>query len=220
MTKLPKITAAIFDMDGTLIDNMNFHERAWFVFLAKHGVQTNSEEYIEKSQGTIRQVLRRYFGDQLSEAELYELSQEKEAIYRELYLPHLKEVKGLTCFLQEIKSRKLRLAVATSGDKTNVFFILNSLKITEFFEVIVSSEDVSQGKPHPETFLLTAQKLNVSPNNCLVFEDSLSGITSAFNAGMATIALSTMHTHDQLMQYHHVFKVIRNYTEIDISDFC
>jgi beta-phosphoglucomutase len=216
MNSRPQVQGVIFDMDGTLIDNMEFHEKSWLAFLEKHGIKSTQEEYAEKAHGTIDQVLRRYFGE-LPESQVRLLAEEKEALYRSIYSPHLKEIAGLTPFLQDLKSRRIPMAIATSGDRKNVAFTLDGLNITSFFDVIVSSEDVSVGKPDPESFILTAHRLGVQPANCLVFEDSLSGIASAHNAGMPVIALTTMHPQEKLRDLPSVMKIIRDFTEIDID---
>jgi beta-phosphoglucomutase len=185
--------AVIFDMDGTLVNNMTYHENAWMAFLEKNRVEMTKAEFEEKHYGTIDEVVPRIIGDHLSAEEIKRLGDEKEAIYRELYRPHIEEIKGLTPFLKALRQQAYPLALATMGDRNNIAFTLENLKLHSFFEVIISGEEVRKGKPAPEIFLKAAARLKVPAERCLVFEDSISGIEAARHANMQVAAITTTH---------------------------
>jgi beta-phosphoglucomutase len=208
--------ALIFDMDGTLIDNMDFHRRAFFAFLKKHGINVTDEEYERKNQGTITEIIPRFFGSHLSESQIVALGEEKEDLYREMYGPYLKPIKGLREFLEDAARKGIKMALATMGDRKNVRFTLEGLGIAEYFSAVVSGEEVRLGKPNPEVFLLAAAKLSVPPDECMAFEDSFSGIRSAISAGMRTVGVASTHTVDELLPFG-LLQIIKDYTEIELA---
>ncbi len=192
------IKGLIFDMDGTLVHNMHFHQQAWLAFLEKHGINVSEEEFWEKNAGTITEIVPRFFDGLTDEAEIIRLGNEKEAMYRELYRPHVEPLPGLKEFLETARSAGLRLALATAADKGNIDFTLEELGITGHFDVLTGSEEVKKGKPDPEVFLVSAKKLGLKNGECLVFEDSHVGISAALAAGMPVIGMATTHTREEL----------------------
>ncbi|MFG6101294.1 HAD family phosphatase [Leptothoe sp. EHU-05/26/07-4] len=183
--------AFIFDMDGTLVDNMAFHMQAWQKFLSSLGVEMTEAEVQQQTHGTIEQCIRRICGEELSDAVVTTLAHQKEALYRELYKPHLQPINGLREFLQIAQSLEITMALGTSAMKPNIDLVLDGLDIAAYFTICVGGDDVTLGKPHPETFLTIAQQLDIAPRYCVVFEDSVIGIEAAQNAGMRAVALTT-----------------------------
>ena len=207
--------AVIFDMDGVLVDNGNFHRLAWEEFCSRHRISFSEKKFREIFFGrTNNQVLPVLFDGNLSPDEVQKLADEKEQIYREIYRPHLKPVPGLMKLLNELQSHEIVMAVATSAPKENVEFVLNELHIQSFIDVIVDDSMVAQGKPHPEIYLKTAELLNIHPANCVVFEDSLSGTKSAFEAGAKVVALTTTLPADKHRFAHHI---ITSFSEISVT---
>ncbi len=189
---LAALGAFIFDMDGTLVDNMPVHTQVWIELLAQQGVSLTADEFHRQASGkTNRQILRQMLGDDLSDAAIVEFAERKEALYRARYRPHLKPLAGLVNFLEQAQRLAISMAVVTSAERPNVQFVLGGLNITSYFEVVMGSEQVQHSKPHPEGFMLAAQKLGVAPQDCLVFEDSLAGVQAAHRAGMRAVALAT-----------------------------
>jgi HAD superfamily hydrolase (TIGR01509 family) len=203
--------AVIFDMDGTLVNNMNFHQRAWIDFLKTYNVNITEEEFHEKNHGTITEVVPRFFSKKLSFEEIAALGQEKEQLYRNLYRPHLKPIDGLIDFLGKLKEANTRVGLATAGDIPNIDFTIDGLDIRHYFSAITGSEEVQRGKPDPEVYLLTASKMNIDPANCLVVEDTISGIKAGLAAGMQVMAVTTTVKREVLTQYK-LYRIIDDYT--------
>lgn len=193
-----RIRAAIFDMDGTLVNNMHFHQQAWFAFLEEHGLRVTEEEYQDKNAGILPEIIARFFPEVTDIETVYELGRKKEQKYQEIYRPHIQALPGLESFLSSLRRSGVRTGLATAADRGNIDFTLDALGIREYFDVIVGAEEVTKGKPDPEVFLVTAEKLDVEPADCAAFEDSNPGIRSALAAGMRVVGLATTHTNDEL----------------------
>jgi beta-phosphoglucomutase family hydrolase len=200
----------VFDMDGTLVDNMHFHRQAWFDFLAGYDIHITEAEFQEKNVGIITEIVPKFFTRTLSREEIISLGKEKEAVYRNLYRDHIKPLSGLENFLKALQEVKISIALATAADKGNIDFTLDALGIREYFTVITGSEEVSHGKPHPDVYLKSAAKLQLTPGQCIAFEDTPSGIRSASAAGMEVIGLATTHTREELLEFP-LLSIIENY---------
>jgi len=190
----------IFDMDGTLVHNMHFHRQAWYAFLERHGIDVVDEDFDRKNAGTIVEIVPRFFEGLTDHAEIMRLGMEKEALYREIYRPHVHPLPGLRNFLEAARNGGLKLALATAADQGNIDFTLEELGIVSHFDAITGSEEVSKGKPDPEVFLVSARKLGLSPSECIVFEDSHVGIQAGLAAGMDVIGMATTHTRAELKE--------------------
>lgn len=206
--------ALIFDMDGTIIDNMSFHIESWIAFFASVGVPMTTEDVLRRTDGTIEEALRRNLGEQLTADELAEFGERKESLYRELYRPHLKPVAGLNEFLRAAQSRDIPVAMGTSAGPRNIEFALEGLNLKSAFAVVVGGHEVERGKPHPDTFLAVAELLQVPAGGCVVFEDSFAGLEAARRAGMSSVALATTHSEEKLRVLPGVIRVIKDYTEL------
>jgi beta-phosphoglucomutase family hydrolase len=187
-----KISAVIFDVDGTMIDNNPYHKKAWSVFLKKHEISLDTFDYRKLFGKHNKEILNFVFGRELSAEESKEHAFEKEAIYREIYRPHIKPQKGLVKLLQECKAMGIKLGTATSAPPENLDFVLDELGVRSYFDACVDASQVNKSKPNPEIFYLTARKLKKHANECLVFEDSPSGIKGAINAGMKVIGVNVI----------------------------
>lgn len=205
--------AAIFDMDGTLIDNTPYHFKSWQALFKKYGKGELSKEtyYTEISGVPIMTTLKRLFGNDYDEAGLRELLKEKEEFYRKEYAPYLVAINGLENFLSEMKSDGVKMAMATSATVEDIDFILNKIPIRDDFDEIVNTSMVSRPKPNPDIFLKAAEKLNTEPSRCIVFEDSIAGIKAANSAGMKVVGITTGHPAQDL---HPVNLVINDYTDL------
>jgi beta-phosphoglucomutase family hydrolase len=210
--------AFIFDMDGTLVDNMHFHTESWGLMLAENGVEFNAHDFLVTTAGkTSREILPTIFTD-ISEERIDELTRRKDSIYHDIFLPHRKLVDGADEFLAEAKRLGIRTAVATASPIPNVEYILDGLEVRKFFDAVVTAADITNGKPHPEAFLKSAEKVGVAPENCLVFEDALGGFEAAYRAGMPSIGIATVNTIAEIMRQNSVVEAHRDFQNLSPRD--
>lgn len=196
-----EVKAAIFDLDGTLIDNNAFHLQTWKLYLKKAGIDISEENYRKHINGrTNKDALEYIYNRKMTADEAMHYALEKEALYREIYQPHIKPVAGLTALLESFHNRNIPMAIATSGIQVNIDFMFEHIPIRNYFSIIVNSAHISKGKPDPEIYTKTATLLQVPPANCLVFEDAAVGVQSAKAAGMNVIALTTTQSASELSQ--------------------
>jgi beta-phosphoglucomutase len=208
--------AIIFDMDGTMIDNMMVHHRAWQKQLSIEGYDYSLSEIINEFHGKNLEILERVFGEKYDEEQRLKFSNDKEAMYREMFRHDLKLIDGLHELLATAYENEIPMGIGTAAQYANVNMVLDQLNIRNYFDAIVADVDVEKGKPNPEVFLKVAEKLGVKPENCLVFEDSPVGAKTAENAGMKVIILATTHKPAEFENYTTLVKCIKDYTEIEI----
>lgn len=193
------IQAAIFDLDGTLLDNNSYHLKSWLKYLEEKQIDISEEEFGKNISGrTNKDAVEYIFKRKMSDEEAMHYTLEKEAVYRKMYAPFIQPVKGLICLLDFFQKRNIKMAIATSGIQPNIDFMFEHLPIRKYFDEVVNSADIKVGKPDPEIYLTTAKRLQVTPGYCIAFEDSFPGIASAKSAGMHVIAITTTHTRDEL----------------------
>ncbi|RYX83913.1 HAD family phosphatase [bacterium] len=214
MKKIPfdraDVDALIFDMDGTIVDNIPHHDQSWISWAKREGLDYSEEELFARTHGTISEIMLRLFPD-ATEEERFELGERKEALYRDIYQPHLAALPGLEEFLAGAREHSLRIGLATAGDATNIAFTVDGLNIRSQFDSLVGSEDVTYGKPHPEVFLVAAQKIGVDPQRCLAFEDSVAGVEAVRRAGMKCIVVNQMAPREKYGDTSHVLDWIEDY---------
>jgi beta-phosphoglucomutase len=208
--------AIIFDMDGTMIDNMMVHHRAWQQQLAIEGFSYSLSDIIEQFHGKNLDIIERIFGEKYSPEERQRFSNDKEAKYREMYRPDLKLIDGLAELLATAYENEIPMAIGTAAQYANVDLVLDTLNIRNYFDVIVADIDVVNGKPDPEVFLKVAEKLGIEPSSCLVFEDSPVGAKTAQNAGMKAIIITTTHKAHEFAGQNHIIRTAPSYEDIDI----
>ena len=204
----------IFDMDGTMIDNMMVHHRAWQHQLKGLGLDWSLEEVKEKVHGVNTEILERLFGDRFSPIEREQISQQKEAAYREIFKDSLQLVDGLDRLLDELKTAGIPMAVGTAAPVENVDFVLDTLGIRHYFKGVFHAGSVENGKPDPEIFQKAAGSMGLDPKDCLVFEDSVTGAETAKRAGSQTIILTTTHEEAEFSAFTHIQKFAKDFREI------
>lgn len=207
------IEAAIFDMDGTLVDNTPFHIRAFEIFCERYNVSDWKEKLGEVYGMGNDDILRILLPAELiREKGIEALAEEKEGIYREIYAPDIHPLAGLETLLERLRDAGIRCAVGSSGCKTNVDFVLEKCRIGDFFEARISGDMVSRCKPDPDIYLAAASALHVPTPACLVFEDAKAGIESARRAGAGRIvALATTLPVEELTPEPNVDLIIPDY---------
>jgi len=187
------VKGAIFDMDGVVVDNHRYHYHAWKAFAEKYKFPLDPEIYRDKFNGkTNADLFSMIFGN-ISLEEIEHYAHEKEGMYRELYLKEMVAHKGIVDYLEFLKKNKIKIALGTSAPTSNVDFTLDTLKLRQYFEVIVDGQQVKKGKPDPEVYQLCVMKLGLLPKECVVFEDSLAGLESGERAGCKIVGVATSH---------------------------
>jgi beta-phosphoglucomutase family hydrolase len=215
---MSKLGALLFDMDGTIVDNMDIHLQAWVKYLATLGVKDSDANIYKSVAGkTTQEVISYYFGDNLTRDQIIEHYNQKESLYKKLYTPILRGIPGVMDLFKQAQRLGIPMAIASAAGIDNVDFILDNLKISQYFGAVVCSRDVKNGKPDPEIFLLAAKRLGVTPSTCLVFEDSLTGLDGAYRAGMKAVAITTGYSAAELRQNPSVIRVVDNYLGFDLE---
>jgi beta-phosphoglucomutase len=207
--------AFILDLNGTMIDDMQYHAKAWYEILNNELQAGLSIDEVKKQMyGKNEEVLQRIFGkNYFTDEEMKALSFEKERRYKKIYSPHLELIKGLAGFLEQSKQHNILLAIGTAAIPFNIDFTLDNLHIRHYFSAIVSADDVKASKPNPETFLKAAQLLKVDAGDCIVFEDAPKGVEAMQNAGMQSVVITTMHHENEFKQYNNILFFIKDYTD-------
>ena len=187
--------AFIFDLNGTMVHDMDYHTKAWqHIFNHDLGGNFTWDEVKPQMYGKNAEVLERVFGaERFTAEEVQQLSLAKEARYQDEFRPHLRLLPGLAEFLAAAHARGIALAIGSAAIPFNIDFVVDGLELRSYFPTIVSADDVTLSKPHPETFLKAAELLGVAPADCLVFEDVPKGVEAAARAGMAAVVLTTTH---------------------------
>lgn len=211
--KKPK--AFLFDLNGTMINDMEFHNHAWHSILTKDlGANISFEAVKKEMYGKNQDLLERVFGiGHFSQEQIDQISIEKEHRYQAAYKKHLILIPGLDKFLEQAKEAGIKMAIGSAAIPFNINFVLDNLDVRNYFSAIVSAEDVKNSKPDPETFTKGATILGIMPDDCVVFEDAPKGVEAAQNAGMKCVALTTMHSADEFSAYHNIIAFIEDYND-------
>lgn len=190
--------AAIFDLDGTVVDNMSLHAEAFAVFVERHGLPPLTPADRAKTDGRRNsEIFPLLFGREMSREEWLAYEHEKEGLYREVSRGRLRVVPGLPALLARLRAHDIAVALATSAPGPNVVHTLGEIGLAGAFPTIVRGDQVAMGKPAPDVFIEAGRQLAVAAAHCVVFEDAPMGITAARAAGMPVVAVTTTFTADQ-----------------------
>lgn len=192
-TTFAPLRALIFDMDGVICDTMPYHLDAWVKYVAKTpALKGVTRDRLEQMGGKRNiELLTELLDGEADEADMFAWGMEKEALYRELIQDEISFLPGLVDFLTQAEQAGYLMGLGTSACEENVDLILAHQDLGLFFSVQVTELDVEAGKPDPECYLLVAERLQVDPRHCLVFEDAIAGVLSAHNAGMRCWGVTT-----------------------------
>jgi len=192
-------SAAIFDMDGVLIDSGAHHRHAWRALLAELGTELDPEHWRLTIGRPSEEAIPLLLGRRMSGAEARRLARRKRDLYQERAQAGLEPVPGVPQFLESLARLGVPRAVGTSASRWDAERLLDDLGLLRYFEVVVTSDDVMLGKPDPEVWTQAARRLRAAPAACVVFEDALVGVQAARSAGMRVIGVTTAHTDPELL---------------------
>jgi len=185
--------AMVLDMDGVIVDSNPLHTAAWRQYNRRFGVDAG-ETLADRMYGRRNdEIVWDFFGTALSAAEAAAHGAAKEALYREMLAPVLEKrlVPGVRDLLR--RHAGMPVGLATNAEPPNVDFILDRAGLRPYFRIVIDGHQVAHAKPHPEIYLRAAERLSVAPRNCIVFEDSYSGVEAARAAGTRIVGVRTTH---------------------------
>ncbi|RIV25524.1 HAD family phosphatase [Fibrisoma montanum] len=209
--------AVIFDMDGVIVDTNPYHRETWRAYYERHGKTLTDADFVTHVSGKHNNdIVAHLFADRpLTAADTALIGSEKEALFRDVYRPHIKPVPGLVDFLKALKAAGIRTAVATSAPVENLDFVVDALGLRPYFDVLLNESLVSRPKPDPEIYQKAMALLNVAPSESIVFEDSFTGIKAGKSAGAYVVGVATTQTPDELRPV--VDDVIADFTEMTLT---
>ncbi|KXB55584.1 HAD family hydrolase [Lachnoanaerobaculum saburreum] len=186
---IKNIKACIFDLDGTLVDSMWMWPDIDREYLNRFEIEYD-DNLKNEIDGISFHETAVYFKNKFGISDSVEkICKDWEDMAYDKYKYEVKEKPGCKKFLEHLRSKGIKMGIATSNNRSMVDVVLESLNMKDFFEVITTSDEVKRGKPAPDVYLTTANLLNVEPKNCLVFEDVVAGIMAGKSAGMKVCAI-------------------------------
>ncbi|TKC08828.1 HAD family hydrolase [Pedobacter frigoris] len=210
-----KEIAIIFDMDGVICHTNPYHSKAFREFFSTRNLAPTEDEFAQHMYGKSNSyILSHFLKRPIAGEELLQLEYEKESLFRKIYAPHIDPIAGFRDFIADLYDNNVKLGVATSAPFANLELILNKVDIQEKLGSVLASENVKKHKPDPEVYLKSAENLGVSADQCLVFEDSFSGVSAALNAGMRVVGVLSSHTKNELPPCD---LYIENYLQLDYA---
>lgn len=210
-----KAKAFIFDLNGTMIDDMEYHAKAWYDIL-NNDLKANLSwaEVKENMYGKNVELLVRIFGkDHFTKEQSDAMSVEKEKRYQAAFRPNLKLIDGLEPFLAKAAQQHILMAIGTAAIPFNVDFVLDNIPIRKYIQSVVTADDVATSKPNPEVFTKCADELGVAYEDCIVFEDAPKGVEAAMNAGMKAVVITSYHTKEDFANMPNVLMYISDYND-------
>jgi beta-phosphoglucomutase len=216
MASMDNGRGVIFDLDGVLVDTGWAHRQSWLDLAEKEGFDI-SDEFFRKTFGMqSSEILAELLGTDLPEEKVRGMALWKEARYREIVADKLKPANGVKALLDDLKSQQFLMAVGSSTPQANVEFLIERLGLTDYFDAYVAEEDVTKGKPDPQTFLKAAEKLSLTPACCVVVEDAVQGVQAGKAAGMSVVAVTTTRDREDLVK---ADVIVDSLAELKASDF-
>lgn len=209
--------AVIFDMDGVIVDTNPHHRTAWREYYQRYGKTLSDADFVQYVSGKHNSdiIAHLFTGQTVPAREVIRLSNEKEALFRELYRSNITPVPGLVNFLRALKAAGIRTAVATSAPVENLNFVVDALNLRPYFDALLNESLVSRPKPDPEIYQKAMQLLGVEPADSVIFEDSMTGIRAARASGAFVVGVATTQTPDELRPF--VDDVLPDFTEMTLE---
>ncbi|MCU1242307.1 MAG: beta-phosphoglucomutase [Candidatus Acidoferrum typicum] len=179
----------VFDFDGVIVDSHPVHKRAWKKFLESIGKTVSESQLQFVLDGRKREDILRHFLGELDPEQVVEYGLRKEELFRD-EAADVQTVEGFSDFLEDLQDAKVALGIASSASRSRLTFLLDRLELRRHFPVVVTADEVDQGKPNPAVFLKAARKLGICPSELLAFEDAVSGVKAARSSGMMCIGIA------------------------------
>lgn len=193
------LTAILFDLDGTLVNTDPLHYQTWLEVLREYEIEIDQEFYKSRISGRLNPLIVQDLLPELSFEKGQQLADYKEARFREIGLS-LTPLAGLLDLLNWIDNHKLKKALVTNAPRENVNFLLEVLKLADYFDAVILAEEAIAGKPDPAPYKLALNQLDISAKEAIAFEDSVSGIQSSVGAGIYTIGIASTHDPEILLK--------------------
>lgn len=193
------LTAILFDLDGTLVNTDPLHYQTWLEVLQEYEIEIDQEFYKARISGRLNPLIVQDLLPELSFEAGKQLADYKEAKFRKIGLS-LTPVAGLLDLVTWIDNHKLKKALVTNAPRENVNFLLEVLKLANYFDEVILAEEAIAGKPDPAPYKLALNQLGISTKETIAFEDSVSGIQSAVGAGIYTIGIASTHEPESLIK--------------------
>ena len=210
--------AIIFDMDGVLVDSNPFHLRKWIDVFRAHEIPFDEQELPKIIMGPANDsIFRRFLGNDLTPEQLAELGEELEQNFRREIGPHARAFPGVRLFVEECHAHGIAMAVASAAIAKNVNFLVSALGLRDYFRAMMTANEITHPKPHPEIYLKTANRLGVEPAGCLVFEDSFVGIEAAKRAGMICVAIASTFPAEDLRRETHADLILPSFEAVSLQ---
>ena len=206
---------AIFDWDGVVVDSAAQHERSWEMLAEEENLYLPEDHFVKGFGKVNKFIIPNLLNWTQDPEEISRLDLRKEELYRELIREGgIEELPGARDLLKALKAAAIPAVVGSSTPRTNLEVALEVLELEEYFQDLVSANDLTNGKPDPEVFLKAAGKIAKEPEECVVFEDSLHGIEAGLAGGMQVVAVATTHQAEELT---HAHKVVHRLTDINVN---
>ncbi len=211
--------AAIFDMDGVIVNTNHYHKRAWRDYYHRNGKTLTDAEFLEHISGKHNDAILAHLfaGQELEPGRARQLADEKEALFREIYQPEIVALPGLIDFLKALKAAGIRTAVGTSAPVENLDFVVDQLDLRPYFDALLNESMVTRPKPDPEIYQQAMAVIGTTPADSVVFEDSMTGIQAGLAAGAKVVGVATTETADALRPL--VNDVITDFREMSVARF-
>ncbi len=213
-----KARAVIWDMDGVIADTAPYHLKAWQKVFQKSGVNFTEDDFRHNFGQRNDTIIKNILGEQVSQSEMETIAREKEKTFRKVVGQNITPLPGAIKLMKSLGEHGFKMAIASSAPMENIRLVTQGLGIDNYFHSIVTGQDVTEGKPSPQGFLLAAKKLGVEPEDCIVIEDAVAGVTAAKRAGMHCIAVTNTHPRENLMEADLVLYTLEGVTMNDLEE--
>jgi beta-phosphoglucomutase len=224
------LQAVIFDFDGVITDSEILHFRAFNEVLKQYGTEITTKDYYTTYLGLTDVDCYKLLIEQgllkISESDIDKLVEKKARVFEELIKTEGQIIEGVRDFLQILRNNGIPMAICSGALLSEIELILEQAKLRHYFSAIVSAEQIKKGKPHPDGFLLTLQKLNrnrsdaILAEQCVVIEDSHWGLQAARATGMHTVAVTNTYDAKQLSQAEKIISKLNELSITDLQELC